>query len=190
MTIFGEKPLEPVVRNCRFRQGIVYIDKNKPVKILDLGCGPKAQFYQYLKDKNYQILKYVGMDPLVKLETGNSKLETIGKKIKNKLPFENNSFDYVTGLAFLEHLNRPELIVKESIRVLKPSGRAIFTAPSIALKPFLETGAALGFLSKREIAEHKHYFSKTKMLALVPKNCRGQHHYFQMGLNNLLLIEK
>lgn len=43
------------------------------------------------------------------------------------LPFDDNSFDIVLATAVLEHCNSPELIAKESERILKPGGKFIVT---------------------------------------------------------------
>lgn len=48
-----------------------------------------------------------------------------------KLPFENETFDYVVGNAILHHLPGNGVIdsLKEAYRVLKPRGMALFTEP-------------------------------------------------------------
>ncbi len=43
-----------------------------------------------------------------------------------KLPFENESFDVVTAMDFLEHVEHPDQVVKEISRILKPNGIFIF----------------------------------------------------------------
>lgn len=43
-----------------------------------------------------------------------------------RLPFPDNSFDVLTAMDFLEHVDRPDDIIKEFARVLKPQGRFFF----------------------------------------------------------------
>jgi 2-polyprenyl-6-hydroxyphenyl methylase/3-demethylubiquinone-9 3-methyltransferase len=43
-----------------------------------------------------------------------------------QLPFADSSFDVLTAMDFLEHVDRPEDIIKEFSRVLKPGGIFIF----------------------------------------------------------------
>lgn len=46
------------------------------------------------------------------------------------LPFEDNSFDFVTNLGSLEHYLNPEKACEEMVRVLKPEGKAILLLPN------------------------------------------------------------
>lgn len=43
-----------------------------------------------------------------------------------KLPFPDNSFDAVTAMDFLEHVERPDLVFQEAARVLRPGGLVFF----------------------------------------------------------------
>ena len=46
------------------------------------------------------------------------------------LPFADSSFDLLVSIDVHEHLQRPELLVAEFVRVLKPGGRAVVTTPN------------------------------------------------------------
>jgi len=46
-----------------------------------------------------------------------------------QLTFDDNTFDYFITQDVFEHINYPEKAAKEIIRVLKPGGKHIFTAP-------------------------------------------------------------
>jgi ubiquinone/menaquinone biosynthesis C-methylase UbiE len=52
----------------------------------------------------------------------NPKLKLIQGRVDAKLPFPNKSFDAVTALAIIEHVEHPEVMLKEIHRVLKPGG--------------------------------------------------------------------
>lgn len=58
-----------------------------------------------------------------------------------KLPFEDNSFDYITSQDLVEHISEDDFKVhlKEVYRVLKPGGRYVFWTPSE-----LRGGSSLG----------------------------------------------
>ncbi|GAG93291.1 unnamed protein product, partial [marine sediment metagenome] len=46
-----------------------------------------------------------------------------------RMPFKDNSFDYVIGSQTLEHWKKPRKALKEIYRVLRPKGEASLTAP-------------------------------------------------------------
>lgn len=48
----------------------------------------------------------------------------------NKLPFNNESFDRVMLSDILEHVSRPELVVREALRVVKVRGVVIASVPN------------------------------------------------------------
>ena len=44
-------------------------------------------------------------------------------------PFKDETFDYITAGEILEHLEKPEEMVKEMIRILKPNGIFVVSTP-------------------------------------------------------------
>lgn len=59
-------------------------------------------------------------------------LKTEYADVSQKWPFENSSFDFVFGGEILEHILDTKIFLKETNRVLKPGGYAIFTTPNLA----------------------------------------------------------
>src|SRR5580765_321536 len=51
--------------------------------------------------------------------------------LDGELPFGDRSFDYVTCLEGLEHIENPQQAMREFARVLKPGGRLIVSVPNI-----------------------------------------------------------
>jgi ubiquinone/menaquinone biosynthesis C-methylase UbiE len=191
-----EELLEPVARFFRFQECIEHIPKQKTIIMADLGCGPKLRFYDYAKKKHAKFEKYIGIDPLISTKiisnNQNGAIELIKDPLSKKIPLPSNSVDYIVACAFLEHIDNPEDIINDAIRVLKKNGKAIFTTPSYAAKVILEFLAfKLGLISSREIAEHKNYFDKNKLTSMV-KNDQVTvfHKSFELGLNNLFIITK
>jgi ubiquinone/menaquinone biosynthesis C-methylase UbiE len=51
--------------------------------------------------------------------------------LNGELPFDNRSFDYVTCLEGLEHIENPQQAIREFARVLRPGGTIIVSVPNI-----------------------------------------------------------
>jgi ubiquinone/menaquinone biosynthesis C-methylase UbiE len=51
--------------------------------------------------------------------------------LNGELPFDNRSFDYVTCLEGLEHIENPQQAIREFARVLRPGGTVIVSIPNI-----------------------------------------------------------
>ena len=51
--------------------------------------------------------------------------------LNGALPFDDRSFDYVTCLEGLEHIENPQQAMREFARVLKPGGHLIVSVPNI-----------------------------------------------------------
>lgn len=200
MKLFEEELLEPVARYFRFHAAVDAIEKDKEVKVADLGCGPKIRFYHYARKNNIQFEKYFGVDPLLAKSVLNEfkkekDITLINDPMDTKIPLKTESVDYLVGFAFLEHIDHPDKITQDAIRVLKPGGKAVFTTPSHMAKGVLEfLSFKLGLISPREIEEHKNYFNKEDLEGLLTdahkKKVEMHHQYFEFGLNNLFILQK
>ncbi len=95
--------------------------------VLDVGCG--GGFLSNALATHYY--KVTGVD--MSVESLNvakrhdaTKTVTYLEADAYKLPFANESFDVITAMDFLEHVEHPEQVVKEISRILKPKGIFIF----------------------------------------------------------------
>ena len=189
-SIQKEAVLERLLRQQRINQVLPYIKSYPNCHLLDIGCGWEARL---LKDLAPYIQKGVGID-FKAPEIQSDRIQTFTTHIDKRLPFEDDSFEVVTMLAVLEHLQHPLDVLKECERILKPSGALILTVPSHYAKPVLEFLAfRVGIVSKEEILDHKNYFDRTDLEKLF--NCldhlRLQHHtYFQWKFNNRVIAIK
>ena len=106
------------------------------LKSLDLGCGPEPR-NPFLAEELF------GVD-INNFENSNIKIADLAVE---PIPFPDNSFDYISGFDFLEHIPRilyfgserkqPFIdIMSEAWRVLKPDGQTFFATPAF---PFPET---------------------------------------------------
>ncbi|NQX88078.1 MAG: class I SAM-dependent methyltransferase [Halioglobus sp.] len=179
-----EQLLEPLLRSMRLRQVLPYIKKYPHCRLLDIGCGWEARLLHAVEPS---IAQGVGID--FKAPTiSNDKLTTVSTRMDKRLPFEDASFDLITMLAVLEHLEHPEAILRECARVLRPGGGLLLTVPSWHAKPVLEFLAfKAGIVSAEEIRDHKRYFNREDLYKIFDSinglNLK-EHFYFQWRFNN------
>lgn len=93
-------------------------------KLIDIGCGTKP-LEKYLVP---YITEHIGVDHEATLHD-KSKIDLFGTAYQ--IPADDNSFDSAICTAVLEHLEEPELALKECHRVLKSGGVAIYSVPFI-----------------------------------------------------------
>lgn len=97
--------------------------KNKPLKILDIGCASG-----YLTSQIASLFpnsEIFGVDSYKKaIEFGRKTYPNIKFKFADahKLPFDNQSFDLIVCIETLEHLEDPKGAIKEIYRCLKSDG--------------------------------------------------------------------
>ena len=124
-------------------------------KILDMACGV-GTFLFYGLHKGYDVY---GMEPENwKLQYMHNKIDEcnypkewkkrIIEGVGEKLPFENETFDYIGTYQTLEHVQNLEKCIDEMIRVLKNGGKLKIHAPDY--DSFYETHYHLIFFPKQE----------------------------------------
>ena len=96
-------------------------------KVLDVGCG--AGFLS--NALALQQLAVTGVDlssDSLRVAAAHDETKSVTYKTADayQLPFAGESFHVVTAMDFLEHIERPEDVIKEISRVLKPNGLFIF----------------------------------------------------------------
>lgn len=95
--------------------------------ILDVGCGTGANLEMLSQFGDAEGVD-VSQDALAFcLERG---LANVNLGAAEKLPYEDESFDLVTALDVVEHLDDDAAGLKEMHRVLKPDGRALLFVPA------------------------------------------------------------
>ena len=157
--------------------------------VLDLGSGPECVWGKALRGR---CSKYIAVDPLISISAERN-WQLIRKKINKKIQLPSESVDVVVSTAFIEHVDHPREILVEAVRILRKGGTLVLTTPTPLAKNLLEfLSFRLGWISKREIAEHKNYFDRESLLGLLSgvKVKKIKHEYFELGLNNLLVVWK
>src|SRR5213594_4266405 len=106
-----------------------------------------------------------------------------------ELPFADRSFDYVTCLEGLEHIENPQQAMREFARVLKPAGHLIVSVPNILnieerlkwllygytshFKPITRAGRAQlrsEYHDREEIAAHVNPIGYSELRYILEKN--------------------
>jgi SAM-dependent methyltransferase len=103
------------------------------------------------------------------------------------LPFADASFDAVTMLAVVEHLDDAIVsqLLADTHRVLRPEGRLVITTPPPWSDPVLRVLARLGLSSKTELEEHQAAYTPSELRRLLERAGfrRSRAGLFEIGLN-------
>jgi len=101
---------------------------NSQVRILDMGCGTGKQLAA--NHKLFPELQTIGLDlfhgMLLQAQKRCNKIIWI-QGDNTKLPFKNDSFDYVTNQFSYHHLQNKLRLFAETYRILKPGGQFVIT---------------------------------------------------------------
>lgn len=114
---------ESIVKNPWVGNTIYDNFETENLKIADIGCG--AGFLTNYLAKRYKHVHGLdasksSLDVARKMDKSGSVKYMFGDAYS--LPYEEKSMDVVCAMDFLEHVEKPEAVVKECGRVLKPGG--------------------------------------------------------------------
>jgi len=117
---------------CSFNRRVNYFKKyykkirykyNKPLKILDLGCGPGAYLHEIFKKNNKD--QIIGIDfsyEMLVFGRSEYKLRNLICADARYLPIKNNSFELIYCMGLLQYVTDPERIIHLFYQILKPGG--------------------------------------------------------------------
>ncbi len=104
-----------------------YLGASGSLEILDVGCG---------SGRNLELLEQFGTVRGVEPEgpglhaCHEDGLDNVVAGLADAIPFDDGSFDLVTSLDVLEHLDDDDAGLQEIHRVLRPAGYALITVPA------------------------------------------------------------
>jgi len=108
-------------------------------RLLEIGCGAGNLLLQATVPGSYPVALDLSMQALTfvrsRLEEAKSDAEAPSdfgctQAIGECLPLADESFDCVLMSEVIEHLEAPQISVREAVRVLRPGGRLLITTPN------------------------------------------------------------
>lgn len=188
--------LSPFVRNVRLKQASQLIKPSSAV--LDLACGSGS-----LADFLPSDCRYFGVDRISVHRTSQVKRGASSRQyleldlmaegnleaIDNWLP---EPVDYITVLAFLEHIGCPEQFLARLARFLKSKNARIVGTTPHPVGRLLHDSLSQVYLCSRDGAEeHEKFLDKTDLQALGSSLSLKLTTYkrFLLGLNQLFVFE-
>ena len=170
--------LKSVEYNYRYEEEFCFIKKYFPnVKpenlrgktVLDLGCFTGGRLIRWVEKFNFKegygidinpIFKTAGNEYLIKQKPALSKKIKFHTGVGEKLPFDDNSIDFIFSFDVLEHVQNVDKVISECKRVLKKDGLLLAVFPQF----FQPLESHLGFVSKTPAI---HWFFKGKDITKV-----------------------
>ena len=160
-------------------------------KILDFGCGSN---FKELKSRYSDCSKITLIDKLgepfkhenTEFINFNNDLNDLDQKITYK------DYDFIFLLAVIEHLDKPENIIKILKKKISDNGILFITAPGKKSKWILEfLGYKLKIINAELLKEHKRYYDELEYekLSKLADIKIIKFYYFEFGLNTVCLMK-
>jgi len=122
-------------------QGGLLVDKNAPgtqEKVISILAGmPRGRLLDAPAGEGALVQRLLGLHDITAIDLDEDFFRLHGQvpfrrvDLNGPLPFEDASFDYVTCVEGIEHLENPFSCVREFARVLRPGGTLVITTPNI-----------------------------------------------------------
>lgn len=134
-----------------------FVENGVGKRALDIGCRD-GYWSERLKEKGYAVSS---------LDIKPHYAAALTHNVENGLPFPDASLDLVWCTEVIEHLHKPEYLLREIDRVLKPQGRAVLTTPNSAWW-FYSISRLWGWTpQKLQNPDHKQFFNENGLKRLA-----------------------
>ena len=136
-----------------------------PLQILDIGCGTGLNS-RAMAAKGHRVAG-VDISEHAIARYRESGFDGRTMDIESGLDFADESFDLVFCSEVIEHLVRPERLVAEVHRVLRPGGRLVLSTPNSAFWLYRVLGLLGWVVSEIQHPMHLRFFSRASLKRLL-----------------------
>ena len=113
----------------RFETVIKFMHDSSEKKLLDYGCG-NGLFLKYLHDNGWS-MSLNGFDPYMIVSDDTKKLESRGINLQKSFEnVDNTTYDFVTALDVIEHIEDDKQALIDIRKILTPNGKLLLIIPS------------------------------------------------------------
>lgn len=156
---------------AKFNTILEHIGKSKKFyRTLDVGCSGNS-FIHFLKNAAHKSFCDIAHKPLT-LYSQFERYHPVNGTI-TQMPYQDDTFDLVTGLDVLEHIPDDNAAAKEMVRVLRPSGILLVTVPH-RQKYYTNQDAMVGHYRRYEYNQIQDMFLRLGLKELTKFPVYGQ----------------
>jgi 2-polyprenyl-3-methyl-5-hydroxy-6-metoxy-1,4-benzoquinol methylase len=155
-------------------------------RVLDVGCGVEPVFLTRTR-----FASKIGLDHVAPLDRpADARFVVFDLEHAGRLPFRDDSFDVVTMLAVLEHVDHDRILplLDDIYRTIRPGGAIVLTTPppwtdAVVLKVL----SAAHLVSRELVEDHEETFTPRELSGLFGRTRFGSKGlrlgYFQLFMN-------
>jgi ubiquinone/menaquinone biosynthesis C-methylase UbiE len=165
----SEYEISPGTR-CKFDTILDRLANRPFQRALDVGCSGNS-FIHFLPNVAHRVFCDLAQLPLVQYSQFTRYHPTMGSI--TQMPFSDNSFDLITALDVLEHIDDDQTAASELVRVLKPKGLIVITVPH-RMAYFTEQDRICGHVRRYEYHEIQQMFKSRGLQELMKFPVYGQ----------------
>jgi SAM-dependent methyltransferase len=181
------KALDRFLQRRRIAMALRWIPPGS--RVLDIGCSEGALF----RAGAGRIVGGLGLDPDPVTTWPGEPFAFRRGRFPDAIHPDDGPFDAITMLAVFEHVPADvhRAWVDRCRALLRPGGRAIITVPSAAVDPILDGLRAVRLIDGMALEEH-HGFTASETPGIFAAGGLPlvRHRRFQLGLNNLYVVER
>ncbi len=142
---------------------------NRPLKILDIGCGTGAMLTTPLGKYGNEIIGIDTDEKSLEMARSINPYPNVSFESRTTESYPNDSFDAIICSEVMEHLDHPKTLVDEIYRLLRPGGLCLVTIPN-GKGPFERQMAVWRRVAQNRLFRHyyisfRHFAKKMRNLA-------------------------